>query len=76
MRSLVGRAWWHVWRRHRAQKVRVTTHTDETFEGVLAWRGGRHYQLALAGLYDAGDTLHTLGWVEIPRENVLCVVAL
>lgn len=76
MRSLFGRAWWHVWRRHRAQKIRLTTLNGETFEGVLAWRAGRHYQLALAGLYDAGDTLQKLGWVEVPRERVLCVVSL
>lgn len=68
--------WWHAWRRHRAQKVRLTTRESETFEGVLAYRGSREYVLALASLYDASDRPHTLGWTEIPRERVLCVVKL
>jgi len=76
LRALFGRMWWHVWRKHHARKVRLTTHSGEAFEGVLAWRAGRHYQLALAGIYDARDAFQPLGWTEVPRENVLCVVAL
>lgn len=79
MRSLFGRMWWHVWRKHHAQRVRLATHTDETYEGVWAYRGGGDHVLASAQIYTAQNTLEALGgrpWTKIPSANVLHVVYL
>jgi len=79
VRSLVGLAWWHAWRKHHARRVRLATHTDETYEGVWAYRGGGDHVLASASIYTAQNKLELLGgrpWTKIPSGNVLHVVFL